>query len=139
MRTMSFYAIACETDHHPSLVPAGNIGNSAASDDFTWCARRTRRWGRAAGVAAYLHADFATAWVARLLLPVGDSVWWAGGGRQGRVRAVVPAGQSLADGSAPFFTRFALQAALAFSLETGAPFGEGGCFHRTGPGPILSR
>ena len=139
VRTMSFYAIACETDHHPSLVPAGNIGNSAASDDFTWCARRTRRWGRAAGVAAYLHADFATAWVARLLLPVGDSVWWAGGGRQGRVRAVVPAGQSLADSSAPFFTRFALRAALAFSLETGAPFGKGGRFHHATPGPILSR
>ena len=63
------------------------------------------------GFAAYLHPDFATAWVARLLLPVGDSVWWAGGGRQGRVRAVVPAGQSLADGSAPFFTRFASKAA----------------------------
>ncbi len=114
-----------------------------------------RRWSRAAGVAAFLHADFATAWVARFavrivpqrfeerrvgppLLPVGDGVWRAGGGRQGRVRAVVPAGQSLADSSAPFFTRFALRAALAFSLETGAPFGEGGRFHRATPGPILS-
>ena len=105
------------------------------------------------GFAAYLHPDFATAWVARprfglcridlvaggpSLLPFGDGVWWAGGGRHGRVRAVVPAGQSLADGSAPFFTRFALRAALAFSLETGAPFGEGGRFHRATPGPILS-
>ena len=70
-----------------------------------------RRWSRAAGVAAFLHADFATAWGARLLLPFGDGVWRAGGGRQGRVRAVVPAGQSLADGSAPFFTRFASKAA----------------------------
>jgi hypothetical protein len=98
-----------------------------------------RRWSRAAEAAAFLHADFATAWVARLLLLFGDGVWRAGGGRQGRVRAVVPAGQSLADSSAPFFTRFALRAALAFSLETGAPFGEGGHPHRATPGSILSR
>ena len=137
---MSFYAIACETDHHPSLVPAGNIGNSAASDDFTWCARRTRRWGRAAGVAAYLHADFATAWVARLLLPVGDSVWWAGGGRQGRVRAVVPAGQSLADGSAPFFTRFASKAAEGLFAQN-KHAGRGGRplpSRRSRPDPVAS-
>ena len=115
-----------------------------------------RRWSRVAEAAAFLHADFATAWIARFavrivpqrfeerrvgpsLLPFGDGVWRAGGGRLDRVRAVVPAGQSLADGSAPFFTRFALRAALAFSLETGAPFGEGGRSHRAGPGPILSR
>ena len=73
------------------------------------------------------------------LLPFGDGVWWAGGGRLSGVRAVVPAGQSLADGSAPFFTRFALRAALAFSLKTSTPVGEGGRSHRAGPGPILSR
>ena len=86
-----------------------------------------RRWIRAMGFAAFLHADFATAWIARFavrivpqrfeerrvgpsLLPFGDGVWRAGGGRLDRVRAVVPAGQSLADGSAPFFTRFASKA-----------------------------
>ena len=109
----------------PGLCLPGTSGNSAASDDFTWCARRTRRWSRAAGVAAFLHADFVTAWVARLLLPVGDGVWRAGGGRQGRVRAVVPAGQSLAESSAPFFTRFASQAAVGvFTGNTRA--GRGG-------------
>ena len=158
VRTMFFLPIACEADHHPWLIPAGNIGEKCSVGVFFFGAHGApyRRWSRAAGVAAFLHADFATAWVARFavrivpqrfeerrvgppLLPVGDGVWRAGGGRQGRVRAVVPAGQSLADSSAPFFTRFALRAALAFSLETGAPFGEGGRFHRATPGPILSR
>ena len=86
-----------------------------------------RRWSRIAGFAAYLHADFAHMGcpaavrlvpqhfeerrVGSSLLPFGDGVWWAGGGRQGRVRAVVPADQSLAGGSAPFSTRFASKAA----------------------------
>ena len=91
------------------------------------------------GFAAYLHPDFATAWVARLLLPVGDGVCWAGVGRQGRVRAVVPAGQSLADGSAPFFTRFASKAAEGLFARNKHAGRGGRPPYRAGPGPILSR
>ena len=139
MRTMFFHAIACEADHHPWLVPAGNIEEKCSVGGFYLVRTAHRRWSRAAGVAAFLHADFATAWVARLLLLFGDGVWRAGGGRQGRVRAVVPAGQSLADSSAPFFTRFASKAAEGLLLETSTPVGEGGHPHRATPGPILSR
>ena len=106
------------------------------------------------GFAAYLHPDFATAWVARPrfglcridlvaggppLLPIGDGVWWAGGGRHGRVRAVVPAGQSLADGSAPFFTRFASKAAEGLFARNKHAGRGGRPPYRAGPGPILSR
>ena len=107
------------------------------------------------GFAAYLHPDFATAWVARprfglcridlvagrpSLLPFGDGVWWAGGGRQGRVRAVVPAGQSLADGSAPFFTRFASKAAEGLFAQN-KHAGRGGRplpSRRSRPDPVAS-
>ena len=40
-----------------------------------------RRWSRVAEAAAFLHADFATAWVARLLLSVGDVGWQGTAGR----------------------------------------------------------
>ena len=39
MRTMFFHAIACEADHHPWLVPAGNIGGKCSVGRF--CLVRT--------------------------------------------------------------------------------------------------
>ena len=94
----------------PGLCLPGTSGQIAASDDFTWCARRTRRWSRAAGccLSACRFRDrrgctIAVAgwrrWLARHCWPVGE------------IRMVVPAGQSLADGSTPFFTRFASKVA----------------------------
>ena len=139
VRTMFFLPIACEADHHPWLVPAGNIEEKCSVGGFYLVRTAHRRWSRAAGVAAFLHADFATAWGARLLLLFGDGVWRAGGGRQGRVRAVVPAGQSLADGSAPFFTRFASKAAEGLFARNKHAGRGGRPPYRAGPGLILSR
>ena len=153
---MSFYAVACEADHHSWLVPAGNIGEKCSVGRFYLAhGAPYRRWSRVAGVAAYLHPDFSSMGcpaavrlvpqhfeerrVGSSLLPFGDGVWWAGGGRQGRVRAVVPAGQSLVDGSAPFFTRFASKAAEGLFARNKHAGRGGRPPYRAGPGLILSR
>ena len=87
-------------------------------------------------VAAFLHADFATTGVARLLLPVGDVGWqgtagrWAGYGwwylRANPLRMVR---RRFSTGSLP-------RRLTPFSLETSTPVGEGGHPHRAGSGPI---
>ena len=128
---------------HLRLVPAGNIGEKCSVGGFylVRTAHPTAGGAVLRGFAAYQHADFARMGcpaavrlvpqhfeerrVGSSLLPFGDGVWWAGGGRQGRVRAVVPADQSLAGGSAPFSTRFASKAADGvFARNRGA--GRGG-------------
>ena len=44
---------------------SGKIRESAASEDFSLVRTAHRRWSRVAGGAAFLHGDFATAWVMR--------------------------------------------------------------------------
>ena len=115
-----------------------------------------RRWSRVAGVCCLSARRFrphgwrgcGSASAATLrgrrvgpsLLPFGDGVWWAGGGRLSGVRAVVPAGQSLADGSAPFFTRFASKAAEGLFAQN-KHAGRGGRpppSRRSRPDPVAS-
>lgn len=67
MRTIFFHAIECTASIHPHFMPSPNIGESAASVDFSLVRTAHPTAGGAVllGVAAFLRADFATAWVMR--------------------------------------------------------------------------
>ena len=140
----------------PGLCLPGTSKKSAASEDFTWCARRTLPQVEPC---------------CRGLLPIctpisqphglpdrdsacAASIWWPAGPRCCRLATV--SGGQVVSGTAgcgrwylranPLrmvrrrFSPASLPRRLkAFSLETSAPVGEGGRSHRAGPGPILSR
>ena len=134
---MSFYAIACETDHHPSLVPAGNLEEKCSVGGFylvrtahppqvepccggcCLSARRFRnRMGCTAAVVGWRR------WLARHCWPVGRYGWWYL--QANPLRAVR---RRFSPASLP-------RRLKAFSLKTSTPVGEGGRSHRDTPGPI---
>ena len=150
---MSFYAVACEADHHSWLVPAGNIGEKCSVGRFYLAhGAPYRRWSRVAGVAAYLHPDFSSMGCPAAVRLVPQRFENGGSGPRCCRLATVSGGPVVAGRAGcgwwylranPLrmvrrrFSPGSLPRRLTpFSLETSTPVGEGGHPHRAGSGPI---